>query len=143
MLRLTQLSNHAIALLGELAESQSQTECRCSARDLAAKLNLPVTTTAKILKSLTREGLLVSHRGTQGGYQLARTPAEITVAQIVAALEGPLENCKLTNAAGEFVHQAIVKALEQISLFEMAARFGQEVDDSSVAGTASEEEDHG
>ena len=90
MLRLTQLSNHAIALLGQLAENRA--ECRCSARDLAAKLNLPMTTTAKILKSLTREGLLISHRGTLGGYELAKTPTEITIAEIVSALEGALKH---------------------------------------------------
>lgn len=141
MLRLTQLSNHAIALLGELAESRA--ECRCSARDLAAKLNLPITTTAKILKSLTREGLLISHRGTQGGYELAKTPTEITVAEIVAALEGPLETCRFSSAAGDFVHQAIVTALRQISLFEMADRFGQEVGDDIPVETAEKEEDNG
>jgi Rrf2 family protein len=124
MLRLTQLSNHAIALLGQLAENRA--ECRCSARDLADKLNLPMTTTAKILKSLTREGLLISHRGTLGGYELAKTPTEITIAEIVAALEGPIQTCRKSGVAGEFVHQAIVRALEQISLYEMAAQFSQQ-----------------
>jgi len=118
MLKLTQLSNHALALLGEL----TQRECRFSARDLAGKLNLPVTTTAKILKSLTRSGILISHRGTQGGYGLAKEPSQITVAEIVASLEGPICSArKKPHRAGELVNRAIVRALEQISLYEMAA----------------------
>ena len=118
MLKLTQLSHHALTLLGELAER----ECRFSARDLAVRLNLPISTTAKILKSLTRGGILTSQRGTQGGYGLAKEPNKISVAEIVSALEGPLcKNARKPHRAGEMVNQAIVRALEQISLYEMAA----------------------
>ncbi|MEC9464250.1 MAG: Rrf2 family transcriptional regulator [Myxococcota bacterium] len=124
MLKLTQLSHHALTLLGELAER----ECRFSARDLAGRLNLPVTTTAKILKSLTRGGILISHRGTQGGYGLAKAPNQISVAEIVAALEGPLcQTTRKPHRAGEMVNQAIVRALEQISLYEMAAEMGRQI----------------
>ena len=42
------------------------------------------------MKELTREGLLVSQRGTRGGYSLARRPEEISVAEVIAALEGPI-----------------------------------------------------
>ena len=45
---------------------------------------------SKILKMLARDGLLVSHRGVHGGYTLARAPAAISVANMVAALEGPI-----------------------------------------------------
>ena len=124
--------------------AENRAECRCSARDLAAKLNLPMTTTAKILKSLTREGLLISHRGTMGGYELAKTPTEITIAEIVSALEGPIESCRKSGVASEFVHQAIVRALEQISLYEMAAQFGQqEVKSETVVDAQAEENKDG
>jgi Rrf2 family protein len=45
---------------------------------------------AKTLKILAREGLLASHRGVKGGYSLARPAEEISMAEIVAALEGPI-----------------------------------------------------
>ena len=46
--------------------------------------------TSKVLKLLTRADLLVSHRGAQGGYGLARPAASISVAEVVEALDGPI-----------------------------------------------------
>jgi DNA-binding IscR family transcriptional regulator len=83
---------------------------------------------------------LISHRGTLGGYELAKTPTEITIAEIVAALEGPIGTCRKSGVASEFVHQAIFKALEQISLYEMAAQFGRQEVKSEQVGDALEEE---
>jgi len=73
-----------------------------------------------------------------------KTPTEITVAEIVAALEGPIETCRKSGVASEFVHQAIVRALEQISLYEMAAQFGQqEVKSETVVDAQEEENENG
>jgi Rrf2 family protein len=51
---------------------------------------LPLPTVTKLLKELLRSGLLVSHRGIKGGYSLARRAQEISLADIIAALEGPI-----------------------------------------------------
>jgi len=45
---------------------------------------------SKLLKELLQSGLLISHRGMKGGYSLAKEPHDISVAEIVAALEGPI-----------------------------------------------------
>jgi Rrf2 family protein len=49
-----------------------------------------VPTTSKLLKSLARAGLVVSHRGRNGGYGLAREAERISVAEVISAIEGPI-----------------------------------------------------
>ena len=61
-----------------------------NARELAAQAGLPLPVVSKILKTLARQGFLISHRGARGGYELARPPEEISVAAIIDALEGPI-----------------------------------------------------
>jgi Rrf2 family protein len=59
-----------------------------SIRELAAKENYPVTYIEKILQQLRQAKLVTSQHGNQGGYVLARKPAEITLRHIIEALEG-------------------------------------------------------
>jgi FeS assembly SUF system regulator len=61
-----------------------------TARDLASRCQLPLPTVSKLLKVLLHHGLLASHRGTKGGYSLARDPHLISVGEIIVAMEGPL-----------------------------------------------------
>ena len=58
-------------------------------RDLARKLHLPAPYLAKILQSLVQAGLLESVRGPKGGFRLARPAREVTVGDVLQALEGP------------------------------------------------------
>ncbi|MCC6809401.1 MAG: Rrf2 family transcriptional regulator [Deltaproteobacteria bacterium] len=89
MLRLGRMTDYAIALLGYFAEKRDVGPC--NTRELADDAGLPVTTTAKILKQLSDHGLLMSQRGMRGGYVLARPATEITVCEVISALEGPIE----------------------------------------------------
>ena len=57
-------------------------------KELAARENYPVAFTEKILQSLRQARLVISHEGTQGGYGLARNPTEITVKEVIEAMEG-------------------------------------------------------
>ena len=57
---------------------------------LAAEQVLPAKFLGVILNDLRRAGIVVSHRGRDAGYNLARPPAEITAADVIRALEGPL-----------------------------------------------------
>ena len=57
-------------------------------KEMAAKENYPLPYVEKILQSLRQAGLVVSHQGNQGGYCLARQASEITVKQVIDALEG-------------------------------------------------------
>ena len=106
-----------------------------SGLELAERSRLPAPTVAKLLKSLARGGLLQSLRGAHGGYRLARAPEHISVADIIAALEGPigvtecathpggctLESGCSTRANWRLINVAIRQALEAVSLAQMAA----------------------
>jgi Rrf2 family protein len=88
---------------------------------------------AKVLKTLTREGLLVSHRGAHGGYSLARPPQQIPVAKIIAALEGPLALTQCGTGPGscehepschvrtpwERINRAVTGTLERVTLADL------------------------
>ena len=89
MLRITKQTDYGIVLMTRLAQNGTATEVH-NARDLARSTNLPLPTVSKILKALARGGLLESHRGVKGGYCLDRSAEEISVEQIIRALEGPI-----------------------------------------------------
>ena len=88
MFRLSKTTDYGIVLLAGLARDPSA-EPR-NARELAQITDLPVPMVSKILKALAREGLLVSQRGSKGGYRLAREPEELTVSEMIRVLEGPV-----------------------------------------------------
>jgi FeS assembly SUF system regulator len=88
MFRLNKLTDYAIVVMTYIASSPELS--LHSARELAEHTQLPAATVGKILRELLDHGLVVSHRGIKGGYTLARTPAEISLAEIIAALEGPV-----------------------------------------------------
>lgn len=97
-----------------------------TAPDLAEALRLPLPTVRKILKVLARENLLVSQRGAAGGYILAREPREITLLEMVGALEGPLAltecaggepcGCARENVCGQRENWSLVNSLLQNTL---------------------------
>jgi len=94
MFRLSRITDYGIVLMAHIAEQEEGT--LNSARDVADKTQLPLPVVSKILKSLTREGLLRSHRGSKGGYSLRRAANEITVPELITALDGPI---RLTECA--------------------------------------------
>lgn len=61
-----------------------------SAKDIAEAYHIPPQLLAKILQTLAKAGLLVSHAGTNGGYSLARSATEITAFEVIRAIDGPL-----------------------------------------------------
>lgn len=96
MIRITRLTGYGIVLLTRFARAQPCSVL--SARELSAETSIPLPTVSKILKTLTRAGLLVSHRGTQGGYSQGRAIEGVSLADVIRALEGPIA---LTDCAGE------------------------------------------
>ncbi|HEV2205518.1 MAG TPA: SUF system Fe-S cluster assembly regulator [Candidatus Acidoferrales bacterium] len=88
MVRLSKLTDYGMVLMSCFARSPAG--ALRTARDLAAESRLPLPTVSKVLKELLQSGLLVSRRGIQGGYSLARTPREISLVDIISALEGPV-----------------------------------------------------
>ena len=88
MLRLTKKTDYALMALRDLASSP--VGASSSAREIAARYNIPVEITAKVLQRLAKRGLLASHQGTRGGYHLARPAAQISVADVIQAIDGPV-----------------------------------------------------
>jgi FeS assembly SUF system regulator len=132
MLRITRQTDYAIVLLARFAAAPAGTVK--NAPDLAAEGHLPAPMVSKILKHLARAGLVRSHRGAAGGYSLARSPQEISVAEVVVALEGPIAMTEcLTGEPGGCaiehscpsrpnwarINQAIEAALTQVHLADI------------------------
>ena len=88
MIRLGKLTDYGLVLMTYMARNQDRS--LHTARGLAVESRLALPTVSKLLKELLQGGLLVSHRGIKGGYSLARAPREISVADIIVALEGPI-----------------------------------------------------
>ena len=87
MLRVTKLTDYASVVLTVLA---SAPDAVLSATGLAERAGLEPPTVAKVLKPLAQAGLVQAFRGVAGGYRLARPPAQISLVEIVEAMEGPL-----------------------------------------------------
>ena len=133
MIRLTRLTDYGIVLLTRMARENAAPVH--AARDLAGGAGLPLPMVNKILKTLTRKGLLESHRGVKGGYSLTRSPGDISVLDVIDATEGPLAITQCSAVEGEgceheemcpldstwrTINDVIRSALGGISLAEMA-----------------------
>lgn len=94
MLRLTKKADYGLMALKYLAEQalvpHGKTSAAQSAKDIADAYHIPPQLLAKILQTLARAGLLVSHAGTNGGYALARPASEISAFEVIRAIDGPL-----------------------------------------------------
>src|SRR5438046_6773957 len=88
MLRLSKKADYALIAMKHLALRGDHSSS--SAREIAEQYNIPIELMAKVLQRLVRRGLLASHQGTHGGYQLARVPGQISVADVIQAIDGPV-----------------------------------------------------
>ncbi len=131
MLRLSKLTDYGMLLMSQLAASDRDV---WKAADLAAATGVPAPTVSKLLQSLLQHDLLVSQRGARGGYRLARQPANISVREVVDALEGEIALTECNSEAGSCaqqahcalrgnwmrINEAMRDVLDAISLAEMA-----------------------
>src|SRR5215203_1928070 len=88
MLRLSKKADYALMAMKHLAVRGDSASS--SAREIAEQYDIPIELLAKVLQRLVRRGLLASQQGTRGGYQLARTPSQISVADVIQAIDGPV-----------------------------------------------------
>jgi Rrf2 family protein len=88
MLRLTKKADYGLMALKYLAEQKRGSAH--SAKDIAEAYHIPPQLLAKILQTLAKGGLLVSHAGTNGGYALARPANEISAFEVIRTIDGPL-----------------------------------------------------
>src|SRR3989442_15811965 len=91
MLRLSKKADYALIAMKHLAlRGDRGSQASSSAREIAELYDIPIELMAKVLQRLGRRGLLASHQGTRGGYQLARIPTQISVADVIQAIDGPV-----------------------------------------------------
>ncbi|MBD3816671.1 MAG: SUF system Fe-S cluster assembly regulator, partial [Halothiobacillus sp.] len=87
MLKISRMSDYAIVLLTAMARTEA---AQSTARVLAVDTGLTLPTVGKLLKMLSAGGLLLSQQGRNGGYRLARAANEISLANIIEAIDGPI-----------------------------------------------------
>jgi FeS assembly SUF system regulator len=131
MIKLSRLADYAVVLLTQMG---SQPKGVHNALDLAERTGLPVPTVSKVLAKLGREGVLASVRGAKGGYLLAATPERISVARIIAAIDGPIaltqcvdsaaDNCTVetlcpSRAGWHKINEAVESALAEVTLADL------------------------
>ena len=87
MIKLSRMADYGVILMTQLARENGTVT---TAADLSTTCALPLPTVSKLLKALTRAGLVLSERGAQGGYALAKSAQDISAADIIDALEGPV-----------------------------------------------------
>ncbi len=88
MISITTKSPYALQALAELGRSGGDGPVPIG--ELARRRDIPVQFLEQLFAILRRAGVLRSQRGVKGGYSFARTPAEITVLDLVELLDGPL-----------------------------------------------------
>jgi FeS assembly SUF system regulator len=132
MLRMGKLTDYGIVLMSYLATNRLEQH---SAHAIADAVKVPLPTVRKVLKSLSHGGLLQSERGVTGGYSLSRVPEQISVAEIITALEGPIaltecvsneSHCEQeTHCAVQTnwtrINNAVFHALDEVKLSDMLA----------------------
>lgn len=109
MLRVTKLTDYATVVLTVLAARPGQV---LSAADLAEHAGLEQPTVSKLLKPLAQAGLVEGLRGVHGGYRLSREASDISLIEIVEAMEGPLAmtECSQDHSQCGIAHQCGVRA---------------------------------
>ena len=130
MLRISKLTDYGTVVLAQLA---GDPQAVCSAAEVAAATGVALPTVRKLLKSLGRAELVRSTRGASGGYRLARAPRDISAADIIDALEGPVSitECSASDSHCDYegtcsvgdswqrINVAIRRALNEVTLVDL------------------------
>ncbi|MEM8606550.1 MAG: SUF system Fe-S cluster assembly regulator [Myxococcota bacterium] len=132
MLRISKMTDYAVVIATHMAATRGPH----AARDLAQETQIPEPTASKVLKQLSRAGVVTSQRGAKGGYALARPPQQIGIHQVIEAIEGPIavtecadettdSLCEYETSCGvranwQRINLAVHQALAQITLADMS-----------------------
>ncbi|MDX8386478.1 MAG: SUF system Fe-S cluster assembly regulator [Gallionella sp.] len=141
MLRLSKLADYGCQVMTYMACDKAIH----SATEVASSLGLSVPTVSKILKMLVRNKLVVSVLGSKGGYSLARLPADISIAEVIGAMDGPIsitecssdtlcerESLCSTRSSWQGINRIIEDALGRVSLVDMSKPQSQVIDISGL-----------
>lgn len=104
-----------------------------SAKDIADHYGIPLPLLSKILQKLTREGMLISEHGTNGGYRLSRDPRTISALEVIRAIDGPIiltdcftehkpcdhsDRCPVRRPLKR-IHEGILRLLSEVTIQDM------------------------
>jgi len=142
MLRLSKFADYGTQVMAYMAKDRAVH----SASEVSATLGIAIPTVSKILKMLVRENLVASSLGAKGGYMLARDPSEISLAEIINAMDGPISitECSSTTTSCERestcstrsnwqgINHIIHDALNKVNLAQMITPKSQVVDVSRI-----------
>jgi len=130
VLRISKLTDYGTVVLAHLARNEDEV---VSAAEVAVATGLGGPTVSKLLKALGKADLVESTRGANGGYRLSRPPSEISAANVIDALEGPVSITECSSSEGHCEHEgvcnvggawqrvnvAIRRALDEVSLTDL------------------------
>lgn len=135
MLKISKMADYAVVTLAALAADES---AMMTSGKLSAKTGLPEPTVAKVLKLLSRDNIIESIRGVNGGYKMILATPDISLARIIAAVDGPValtscvegnnnqpcsyESCCAVKGRWNAVNKAVQKTLSEITLADMTGR---------------------
>jgi FeS assembly SUF system regulator len=131
MLRIGKMSDYALLLTNHLVGT---TDSLCTTEDIVVACRLPLATVRKLLKKLVDAQIVNSYRGVRGGYRLAREPKDITIAEVIGAIEGPIALTECTQLQNDcslaadcelrqnwnYLNQMVATLFSNISLAQMA-----------------------
>jgi Rrf2 family protein len=131
-MQLTRAADYAVRVMVHMAAIPPGT--RANRTDLAASIDCPEQFLSKVLQSLTKAGLITSHRGNTGGFELPQSRLCTTVLEIVEAVEGPIHLNTCLKSLQECAHaaacpaypvwmkaqQSLVEVLRSFSIAELA-----------------------
>jgi FeS assembly SUF system regulator len=121
-MRLTHLADYAVVIM--TAAARAPAGARLSASVLAEETGVPLPTAQKLMGKLGSAGLLHSVRGAGGGFVLARATAEISLADMVEAVEGPIAmtQCSGSDEASDCALDAQCRVKPHMSVVSQAVR---------------------
>ena len=131
-MQLTRAADYAVRVMVHMASLPPEARANCA--DLAASVGCPEQFLSKVLQGLTKAGLISSHRGNSGGFELPPARLHTTVLEIVEAIEGPIhlnvclksfEECSRASVCPAYsvwvkAQQSIVDVLGGVNIEEMA-----------------------
>lgn len=131
MIRLSRLADYGVVLMTQMAGDRDTVH---TAQTMADATGLPLPTVSKLLSSLGRAEILVATRGARGGYKLARDASQITIGDIISAVDGPIaitqciergpghcdvEQVCRTRAGFWVINDAVRRAFASVSLTDL------------------------
>ncbi|MEZ5547758.1 MAG: SUF system Fe-S cluster assembly regulator [Pseudomonadales bacterium] len=142
MLRISRFADYGLLVINALCQVNQLT----TLEQLSEKTKLTMPTIYKIMRSLVKSGLVISLRGVNGGYKITKSADQISIAEIIEAVDGPIALTDCTKGLGcqcvlegdcqlkgnwQLVNQQVIKTLGSITLDMM----NQPVSQNMNAGT--------